>query len=169
METIPVAKGTVAKVSWKENIGWMGMVVTVGVMVQQVWSHFDSLAQYYVPKILSGRFFEILGSADPLYTPLFKFVYPLELVDTLFFFVFAIVALIQLLRRKAGVPGMLMVYMLIAGCYNVVHTGLACLLPPDLGMATPMYIVESAVFLAIDVLLYLFYRKSKTFRELFVR
>jgi len=169
METISIEKDIAAKVNWKKNIGWMGMVVTVGVMVQQVWSHFDSLAQYYVPKILNGRFFEILHSADPLHTPLFKFVYPLELANTLFFVVFAIIALIQLLRRKASVPKMLSVYMLIAGCYNVVHTGLVYLLPAELDMVTPMYTVECAIFLAINVLLYLFYRKSITFKALFIR
>ena len=137
--------------------------------VQQVWTHFGRLQQYYIPKIFSGRFFEILASADPLYTPLFKFVYPLELVNALFFFAFGIIALIQLIRRKAGVPKLLSVYMLIAGCYNIVHTVLVNLLPSALGMAPFGYTVECGIFLVINVLLYLFYRKSKTFKELFVR
>jgi hypothetical protein len=170
METVSKEKkDRDAKLSWKENIGWIGMIVTVGIMVQQLWSHFDSLAQYYVPKILDGRLFEILGSADPMFTPLFKFVYPLEFADSLFFFGFAIIALIQLLRRKAGVPRMLSVYMLIAGCYNVGHLVLVYLLPPELEMVTVLYTVECIIFLAVNTLLYLFYRKSNTFKALFIR
>lgn len=169
METIPSENRPVVKTSWKENIGWMGMVVTVGVLVQQVWSHYDSLAQYYVPKIFSGRFFEILGSADPLYTPLFKFVYVLEMVDTVFFLAAAVFALIQLIRRKMSIPKILSIYMLIAGAYNIVDHVLIYLLPPELEMVSMMYTLECLGFLVVDILLYLFYKKSKTFQALFFR
>lgn len=149
--------------------GWAGFIVSIGVLLEQIYMHGVSLVTYFIPYVFSGRLSRFLSSTDPLNPLLFKIIFVLELVMSVFFFAYPFSILVCLIIRKKFVPRLLVIFAAIAGIYNILHIILLNILPDEVKRTLSFNTVESFVFIGIDILLFLYYLASKRFRSLFIR
>jgi hypothetical protein len=152
----------------KNTLGWAGFIVTIGILLYQIYVHGFPLFDYYIPAVISGDFFLNFSTTDPLYGALFKTVFALGTLNDVFLAVILPVTLVFLLLRKRSTPTLLMIFVAFAGLFSLfVSLILSNLLPVEVSQVTLFYNIQSAVFLAVDILLFFFYMKSKKFRMLF--
>jgi hypothetical protein len=150
--------------TWKDYIGWAGFVVTAGILLEQAYMHSTGLWYiFYNTDIPLNSIF-----SDPQYSLLYRITTIFGVLTCVFFALYPLVALVLLLLRKKAVPGLLVIFAAVAACTNTATEVLYNLLAAEYKQA--VYVsLSSVVYLAIDILLILFYLKSKRFKALFVR
>lgn len=151
--------------------GWAGFVVTIGVLLHQIWNHGEELATYFLPITFNGDLAAFLDSAK--FNTLFKFTHMLEFANALFIAGFAVVILVLLALRRKSVPKLLVIFIAVAGCYNIVLVALLALQPAaflqSINVNLLTYSLESLAYLVIDVILLIYYLRCRQFRVLFVK
>jgi hypothetical protein len=165
------AKVGAAGKTQKNVIGWIGFIVSIGVLLEQIYLHGVDLVTYYIPLLFNGRLAHFFTTLDPPLNILYKISGTLEIVNNLFFVVYSIVVLVLLFLRKKVVPRLLLIYVAIAGIVNILFMVFGAVQTPAV-QAFVGYTgvsIEPILYLAADVLLFLYYLLSKRFRQLFTR
>ncbi len=150
-------------------VGWTGFIVTVGILLEQIYMHGVSLVTDWIPIVFSDRLGKFLNSTNPLYSPSFRFEQMLDLVNTVCFFIYTVMVLIFLSFRKKVVPKLLVIYAAIALVVNITETVLLHIQPEALKASLDLNLLVSIIFIGINVLMILYYLLSKRFRAIFTR
>lgn len=151
----------------KNYLGWAAFIVTIGVIFQQFYTHGYQIISYYIPGFFNGHYLSIFTD-NPQFGPLFKTVTALWTFNDFFITALLAVTLVFLIMRKKITTTLLLVFVSFSGLFTlIVGILLQNLLPSDLSGMTLGYNIESAAYLAADVLLFFFYLKSRKFKELF--
>ena len=148
--------------SWKGYIGWAGFVVTIGVLLQQIYMHGSTL-WYYISKA-GIQIFGFMG--DPQYSTLFRVTSIFGMVNTLVFFALPLVILALLAFRKRIVPKLLVIFACVAIFFNIVNVVLNFMLAAEYGDAASLH-ATTVVFFAVDIILLLYYILSARFKAIF--
>lgn len=147
-------------------VGWSGFIVTVGILLHQIYTFGVSVFTVHLPGLLDGRTPGVLLSADPGYGPLYRITYALVVLAAFFFLVYPLVTLPFVCLRKKAALKLLTAFAAAALANNAVVN---LLLSSLLGWNTPQYLIECSAYIAVNILMIVFYRKSKGFRALFTR
>lgn len=154
----------------KNFFGWAAFIVTVGIILQQLYTHAPGLFTYYIPGFIDGSFWKNFTSADPLYGPLYRAVTALWTFNDFFITALLIAALVLLILRRKAVVKLLLVFVAYSGLFTLaVGIVMQNQLPEAVSGMTLAYNLESAAYLAADILLFIFYLKSRKFKALFMR
>jgi hypothetical protein len=168
METNPAGNETrldgPTKKTWKDYIGWAGFIVTAGILLEQIYVHSTGL--WYICFDPNLPFFSIFS--DPQYSLLYQITTVFDILRDVFFALYPLGALVLLLLRKKAVPGLLVVFAIVASCTNTATEILYNMLAVEYNQAVYVSLM-SVVYLAIDIALVFYYSKSKRFQALFVK
>jgi hypothetical protein len=166
MEISPEAKDANAvkpeKKSWKDYIRWAGFIVTIGVLLHKIYSH-GVWVVYYI--FGEGR--QVFGHiGDPQYSTLFKATSTFGMLDMLVFFALSAVILALLAFRKKIVPKLLVIFTSAAIFFTVALEVLYFLLAAEFKEMASLRL-NTVVFVAIDIVLLVYYIKSAGFKAIF--
>lgn len=151
----------------KNIIGWAGFIVTIGILLEQIYTHGVTLT-HFISLVFSGRLAGFLR-LDPFDPSFYMFSNVIELVNAVFFFIYPVIILIFLFMRKKFVPRLLVIFAAVAGVYNIVHIIMLEIAPEELKAILYINIIDYVVFIVVDILLLLYFFLSKRFRSLFTR
>jgi hypothetical protein len=153
-----------SKKTWKDYIGWAGFVVTAGILLEQIYVHSTGL--WYICFDPNLQLISIFS--DPQYSLLYRITTVFDILRDVFFALYPLGALVLLLLRKKAVPGLLVVFAIVAACTNTATEVLYNILAAEYNQAVYVSLM-SVVYLAIDITLVFYYSKSKRFHALFVK
>lgn len=152
----------------KNTLGWAGFIVTIGILLYQIYVHGLPIFNYYIPAIISGDFIQNFTSTDPSYGALYKTVFALGTFNDFFLAILLVITLVFMILRKRSTPTLLLIFVGFAGVYSlVVSLVMTNLLPKGVFDISLLYNIQSAVFLVVDTLLFFFYLKSRKFKQIF--